>query len=730
MFDRRFLGLAAAVVALAACSGEDGAAGPAGATGPAGPAGPPGASAGYIALEPAGVVGFVGDTSGAAVPGGKVYFVPAADVKALAAVTMPVPKASLNSDPNVDRDEPLEDLIRLKGTTYTSAPVGSDGVYKVATLPAGSYFVTFKVEGDAYLPGGSLCRVARPSTALVGTRLDIEVSPSVPAGARYIGSSACISCHGRAEIAGTMHRLGIWSPYESGVYQNKSARPELYDALNGEFTEAGTRIYFYDFDSSRGFDKYKTSRTLPTIPAAPAAWAASTAYAVGAKVTNGGKAYQATVAGTSAASGGPTGIASAITDGTVTWKYINPNVSFSVRVHKLGSDYQVEFTNEEGTAAGFTRRVDTIYGGGVKKQRYQTKVFDGGVFRYSAMLPLQFNSDGVDGSDGGRGRTAQVWRDYYGNNWYDQNTKAFKVPAAKDSFEKNCVSCHANGVQVTGGDATTWTASLVADPIYGDFDYNGDGVKDEMNMGCETCHGPGSRHRESAGQGKHIVSPSLLTPEREAMICGQCHSRPQGSLGTDSPVNAEGKMMVAGTSRAQFLAEYATTQGDGKATDFWGDTGNHSKSHHQQYSDFIRSSMFKNDTNLMTCSSCHDLHRRDNPRQLRSDPTDNAALCGSCHATQTGDVTAHTTAKVSMGHGAILCGDCHMPKTAQSGAGAPPKAGTGITGSVSTTKYWWGDISSHKFDMPRKGESATSTPAGMPTAYMNSCSNCHSGTGL
>jgi predicted CXXCH cytochrome family protein len=693
MTRRSFWAVAAAAL-VAACSGEDGAPGPQGATGDTGDTGPSGPAGGEIALQPAGVVGFVSDTSGAAVTGGTVYFVPAADVKALAPVTMPVPKVSLNTDPNVDRDEPLEDLIRLNGTTYAKATVGTDGVYSLATLPAGSYFVTFVPVGDAHLPGGSLCRVARSSDALVGTRLDVEVSPAIPAGAEYVGSGKCISCHGRAHIASTMHRLGIWSPYESGVYQDIDARKgDLHQALNSEFTAGtpntvvdgvetvagtgGTRIYFYDFDGNRGFDKYKTARD-----AAPA-----TALAV----------------------------------------------SFSVRVYKHDAQYWVEFRNEDGTAHSITRRVDTIYGGGVKKQRYQTKVMVDGAFRYSAMLPLQFNSDGVEGSAGGRGRTAQVWRDYYGANWYDRTAKNFVIPAASKSFEKNCISCHAAGVQVTGSDSTTWTANLVSDPVYGDFDYDGDGVKDEMNMGCETCHGPGSRHWESAGQGKFIVSPSLLTPERETMLCGQCHSRPQGGLGTDSPVNTAGWMMIAGTSRAEFLASYATTQGDGKATDFWGaQNDNHSKSHHQQYSDFIRSAMYRNDTELMTCATCHDPHRRDNERQLRAAPTDNAALCGSCHATQTGDVAAHALAKGVYSHGSapLLCTDCHMPKTAQSGAGAPPKGGTGITGEVSGTKYWFGDISSHMFDMPRKSASKDSTPTAMPTAYMSSCVNCHTGAGL
>jgi hypothetical protein len=55
---------------------------------------------------------------------------------------------------------------------------------------------------------------------------------------------------------------------------------------------------------------------------APAAWVKSTAYAVGDKVSNSGRKYQCTTAGTSAGAGGPTTQAGSITDGTVVWKYL------------------------------------------------------------------------------------------------------------------------------------------------------------------------------------------------------------------------------------------------------------------------------------------------------------------------------------------------------------------------------------------------------------------------
>lgn len=60
------------------------------------------------------------------------------------------------------------------------------------------------------------------------------------------------------------------------------------------------------------------------------AWSASNAFAVNQYCTNGGNTYQATAAGTSAASGGPSGTTSSITDGTVTWKYIGAGQLFDV----------------------------------------------------------------------------------------------------------------------------------------------------------------------------------------------------------------------------------------------------------------------------------------------------------------------------------------------------------------------------------------------------------------
>lgn len=68
-------------------------------------------------------------------------------------------------------------------------------------------------------------------------------------------------------------------------------------------------------------DNPLTRTPLTAVPA----WASSTAYLAGAWCSNDGNDYMCRVAGTSAASGGPTGTSYAdITDGTVQWQFIQP----------------------------------------------------------------------------------------------------------------------------------------------------------------------------------------------------------------------------------------------------------------------------------------------------------------------------------------------------------------------------------------------------------------------
>lgn len=82
-------------------------------------------------------------------------------------------------------------------------------------------------------------------------------------------------------------------------------------------------------------------------------WTGSKNYpAVGIQVHNGGNVYRVTTAGTSAASGGPTGTGTGITDGSVVWAYVAP-IEATIDNTNIAAGQQITintFTNTDGNA--------------------------------------------------------------------------------------------------------------------------------------------------------------------------------------------------------------------------------------------------------------------------------------------------------------------------------------------------------------------------------------------
>ena len=244
-----------------------------------------------------------------------------------------------------------------------------------------------------------------------------------------------------------------------------------------------------------------------------------------------------------------------------------------------------------------------------------------------------------------------------------------------------------------------------------------------VGLQYEVPHGAGSEHKLAGGNGKFIITPKNLTPERETQICASCHTRANSkdmdAHGLENPLDINNKMPKPGISRADFLANNVKNQ-DNSA--YWAD-GKHVKKHHEQVQDFIQTKKYRNATQLMTCVSCHDVHGPGTDRHQLSG-TSNGTLCTGCHTANT-DVVAHMTAKTGLSMGASTkCIDCHATKTAKSGSGNPVAGRTGASG----TKYYQNDITSHLFDVPNK--STVSPTNAMPIPYTNSCGGCHSSTAL
>jgi predicted CXXCH cytochrome family protein len=558
---------------------------------------------------------------------------------------------------NVGNDEPMEDTLATGRDKYQQAITGPDGAFTISALEEGKYFVYVEPTDSEHLPGGNLANTAMSVADLAAKPLDIRLSGKAPANASFVGSSKCLSCH--KDYTDLKKTL-----HKLGIsVVGKPGQLQDY-ARFPDFNQgldkllAGTKFYFSGFDKSRSFDKFQISEKAPADPATVD--------------------FTATFFKD--------------TDGSLKFRTENPH---------------------DATDSPRTYSVEMTYGGGLYKQRYLYRSGD-------YLFPfVQFNPNGKEEYDN---RTRKPWRDYHADWLYNAEAKKLADPPKKKAFEINCASCHYNGYTLTSTVAGDYVAGAVNDPN-GEVDIDGDGIPNELNIGCEVCHGPGSEHVKStkAKKAATIVNPAKLAAERATVICNQCHSRPQGTMKNDQPINKENKMLTPGISRNDYLVNH-TTREDAAQKDFWPD-GIHSKSHHQQGTDLVRSNKYINGSYLMSCADCHDPHGKSGVKhQLRMEVRDGKnTLCMSCHKEV--KIKEHTVAAVGQEHENINCVDCHANKTMQTGAGL----GKGLV-REDGQNYWMNDITSHLFDVPRKDNAAVKgvKPGNaMPIPYTNACGECH-----
>ena len=522
----------------AGMNGEAGTVGPQGPSGPAGDAGapgPPGAPAiTPIDLEPTGLVGVVTDGTRLPVAGGTVYLVPASDVDTLRGTPIDLSAAPAVAAA-VTNDEPLEDLLDHRASSYPHASVGMDGVYRFTTLPATNFFeVWMPTAGDdAHLPGGTHCRTALAPASAVGQRIDFRVSGTQTDTATYVGSTPCLNCHARFRSERSAHFNGLQVPGMRGNLQDTSAWPH-FDAALAAF-DASASLYYYACDpAATGALQCKVSMTFPAAPAVVS--------------------FEIQLAhNTLVASRGAPG------------------------------EYSVTFVNHMATEAPLHVDIALTYGGALGRQQFITRSRNTDGSYTLQVLPMQFNARG----DASYADPASwPWRDQFSGRWFDFATNRLRRPEVRDSFDNNCLGCHAVGFRLAGSATQGWSGQAVHDPN-GEFDLDGDGRNEEINVGCESCHGPGSEHIEAEVRGSRIVMPALITPEREMTLCGACHSRPVGIGGgaTEAPLDLQGRMPMPGIRRSDYLSLH-TSRIDATASDGLFASGD-SSSNHQQTTDFL-----------------------------------------------------------------------------------------------------------------------------------------------
>jgi len=169
----------------------------------------------------------------------------------------------------------------------------------------------------------------------------------------------------------------------------------------------------------------------------------------------------------------------------------------------------------------------------------------------------------------------------------------------------------------------------------------------ELNIGCEACHGPGALHVKDPKGSKVAV-------DKTSEGCGQCHIRGQDtSKKFGYPIDYE--FNKPQTLLAKFDPIPVTDTGS-----VYPDQKN-SNRHRQQYLDWKKS---KHAAAQVTCNTCHDPHVGALNYRTGMLREDDRALCGQCHEAIVGDPAKHSGHRYEQ----ASCSACHLPKIIASGS--------------------------------------------------------------
>ena len=214
------------------------------------------------------------------------------------------------------------------------------------------------------------------------------------------------------------------------------------------------------------------------------------------------------------------------------------------------------------------------------------------------------------------------------------------------NWNTQCADCHSTGLQKNYNSETN--------------SYNSHWS--EINVSCESCHGPGSAHSADPNQplpveysselqwviaeGANIANPQgdpHQGAQNEIHSCAGCHSR-RAKISHDAVNNHTAGESLLDHYQPQILRQ-GLYHADGQIQD-----------EVYVYGSFVQSKMYQRG---VRCSNCHE------PHSLRL-KADGNQLCATCHAPQTYDDPSHHFHVGSDNPGA-QCVNCHMPETTYMG---------------------------------------------------------------
>jgi hypothetical protein len=265
---------------------------------------------------------------------------------------------------------------------------------------------------------------------------------------------------------------------------------------------------------------------------------------------------------------------------------------------KDGGYYETAVTGWGQQVQTRTERMDIVTGSGVRGATY---LYWQGNQLYE--LPVSYWADG---------------RQWINSPGYENGSVDFSRPV-----NPGCLECHA-----------TYIRPLSQDPTTNRYD------RDSLVTGisCERCHGPGAKHvtsqkagSASASTGQSILNPAKFSRDRQVDLCALCHN------GIQREATAAAFSYIPGKSLSDYFKPMEVQSAE------------HPDVHGNQVGLLQRSRCYLSSPN-MTCSTCHDVHAKEQPAAAYS------SKCLTCHQWQSCGVSK------TMGHSiASNCIDCHMP---------------------------------------------------------------------
>jgi DmsE family decaheme c-type cytochrome len=167
-------------------------------------------------------------------------------------------------------------------------------------------------------------------------------------------------------------------------------------------------------------------------------------------------------------------------------------------------------------------------------------------------------------------------------------------------------------------------------------------------QGCETCHGPGSKHADNPEEVSTVNNFKKMSPAQITATCTTCHNRGEHALWQGS--QHEKRDLTCTTCHSIHSAKSETANLREKT-----ETQVCAKCHQDKAAKLDRSGHMPLREGKMTCSTCHSPHGSTNVKNLRKGDSI-AEMCTSCHADKRGPyLWEHAPSR----DGCVTCHDPH-----------------------------------------------------------------------